>query len=345
MNKDEEMLGIGAVLSSYIYGDFTPANDNEISIGEQPNEFFFLKNMSKEDVHVYATKKNESQKRKVYVVFRGTTNKNHWQEAKITWPIIATSTENMKRNWWSNYFNDRLEYVSEKLDLLDEPKSNLEITFAGHSLGGTMSRVAATHFHDHAYQSKGFNFNPGNGLLSNPLLFKLASGFLKKHTEKLIDFAIPAGFREGAKLLTKHVSNDMLGTILNQTKFHNKINAQHNTYGDIVSILGGFQSDSTFYKNKQGDYWNFLSNHDMDKLRDQVLEDIGLTQLSIKEHPTDEPIPDVKIFRLNRSKIEIPQELQNYRIDPLQIRDIDNFQPMVTLSRLNYYNDLNKFNF
>lgn len=341
---DSELTAIGAVLSSYIYGDLIPSENHTVSIGTAPNEFFFLRNLSKHDVHMFATTLSAEEARKVFVVFKGTTD---YKLALETWPIIASGTENVKRNYWSEYFNERLDYVTEKLAALNETKETLELHFAGHSLGGSMAKVAANHFYDNAYQTKGYAFNPGNGLLANQLVFKLAKDFLKKHSNNLIGFYTPEYAHEGLKTLKDKVVDELLGNWMNSTKFHPKHTRQHVTIGDPASLLG-LDKDTTFYKNEQGDYWNFFSNHDMENLKKQVLDDINLHEIVLKHHHEGAaqraPVPDVLMFRLNRSVLKIPEELQNYKLDPLQLNDIDNFQPLVALSRINFLNDLNKFN-
>ena len=345
-SKAEQLRAIGAVLSSYVYGELP---EGEVSIGDQPNEFWLQRDLSTDDLHIFATKKQEGIKRKVFVSHRGT---NSGAEAIETWPIIATSTENLKYNLWSNYFNDRIAYVADALRKLDTNPKDLNLNFAGHSLGGTMSRVAALHFYDQGYESRGFSFNPGNGILSSSIAYKMTQEYIKKNSDRLVEYVVPGPMAEGAKMLKNKVSEEMLGNWLNSTKYHNHITEQHNTLGDAVSALGSFEGDTSFYLNKEGSWWNMMSNHDMNLLRDQILLETGFPEMGVKESAAVEGASqsadeDVVLPRDRKRMLghDVPkQSTKRARIDPLQIRDIETFQPIVTLSRLSFFNDMNKFN-
>ena len=87
----------------------------------------------------------------------------------------------------------------------------------------------------------------------------------------------------------------------------------------------------------------------MDRLAQAVQDDMGI-HTTIKQHheeeATTEPeVKDVTMFRigglLDKQHIPVP----NVRtIDPLTIQDVQNTSDMVILSRINYLNNINKFN-
>ena len=313
-----ETRAIAAVLASYIYGDFVPMG-NDVSI----SDYWFYKNMSKHDLYVFSTK-NRS---KVFFTFRGTTNMN---EAITTWPIIASSTENIRRNFWSSYFNDRIEYVAEKLKFF--PKENLEIFFSGHSLGGTMSRVASLHFNDLGYNSKGFSFNPGNGILSNRIVNTIAQKFLKSHVNKAVKFLTPNGVPDEVVTILKQSTIDpIIKEWTNFTKFHPPNNEIHRTNGDVVSLLGGFGDDTTTYESP-GRWWDVLSNHDMDHLSNRVQEDSNFFFNVQEDVKKEEELKDLKVFRIRKflsHKGNVPKPPHIDLLHP----EIKMFTPWITLSR------------
>lgn len=330
---------IAAVLSEYIYGDFVSIGETPIYIGEGAEKYYFLKNISNEDTYVFSTRSRD----KLFFVFRGTTSGS---EAFETWPIIATSTEYVQRNFWSNYFNDRVAFTKETLEKLKLTNETTTVFTAGHSLGGSAARVTGVALKKAGYNTTSYVFNQGSGIMASKTIASLAKRFLETHINTAVKWLYVSNpeLGQAIELLKGQTIDKYIDSWTDDRRFHPEHVEKHRTTGDVVSFLGAFDlggdSVNAWYNNPEGSWYDILSHHDMTILKNQILTDMNSNTMSVKEEGEEEeerPQHSFSMFRMKRQRVAVDP------IDPLHPR-IQSAQPWIALSRANYINDLNKFN-
>lgn len=329
---------IAAVLSEYAYGDFIAVDEEPVYIGEGTNKYYFLKNMSKDDAYVFGTRSRD----KIMFAFRGTTSGS---EALETWPVIATSTEYAQRNFWSSYFNDRVDFVKNTLQKMKLTNETTAVYTAGHSLGGSTARVTGVALKKAGYNTTSYVFNQGSGVMASKTIAVLAKRFLETHVNTAVKWLYVNNpeLGQAIELLKRQTVDRYIDSWTDDRRFHPEHVEKHRTFGDVVSFLSAFDvggdSVNQWYNNPSGSWYDVLSHHDMTILKNQILSEMNSDTTSVKEgeEEEEERRHSFSLFRMQRQRVAVDP------IDPLHPR-IHSAEPWVTLSRANFINDINKFN-
>jgi len=330
---------IAAVAASYVYGDFVANSDGQVSVGHDNNEYFFYKHLSTDDQYVFVTKAVPP---KVMIASRGTST---WAEARDTVPTIVMSAENMQYNPLSSYFSSRVAKMDKLLAHL-RPK---EVVFTGHSLGGTTSRVFHTTFKD-KYNSRGYAFNPGSGILTNRHTNKMARDFVNDHVDKAIlwvagkavDWIMPHLGEEGTSLatqiavsLSRSAAQNIIDDFTDERKFDPDGFELHRMDGDVISAMGATGRNSFWYENN-GWFYDVVSNHDMEAMHNKVKWANDQKELTVKG--------DIMPFQVSeKTYAEMQRRAHIDYMEPGSSLQ-QGFEAFVDESRFAYLDFVNKFN-
>ena len=329
----QERNAISAILSDYVY--HYSNQSKRLKIGEVSP--YYLDN-STDGINIWKTKEDRPG---YMVVLRGTSTIVDTQ----TWPQIILSQETNLYLPHFNHFNDINGYVKDYFDDEGVKDNYQDVIFTGHSLGGTASRVAKQNFPG----SSAILHDPGTGLLADQNIQKILRSFLKAN----IGMVVKSANNYMSPILGEPIANglSLLGyqwmnhQITSYTKFNMENVSIHRTENDIVSQMGSRLPNVTTYKNP-GVKYNFLDNHKMDYLAEQVKELYGMEHLKIEEIPNElveDTIKDINKFAFNHWVLDIRSPHNTRQV--LGKESIYNQTNLIISSRNSYRKDLNQFNF
>lgn len=346
MSNTDLDRAIAAVLANHAYSDYKVLSSGQLSVGEGPdNTYFYWGSMSTKDSHFWRTKDDNN----IMVALRGTSTADH---VVRTWPVIGASLERLDRNSFLPYFDffqNQTSHIKNVLENQIGVDSFDKVIFTGHSMGGAAARVNAERFPG----SRAFTFDQGAGVLTNPLVNRLTSKFLRSHigqlvetaaTSALLQYAIPTGIispTTGASVvsLTKDWAKHALGEYMRASHYLGNNTEHHRTQYDLVSGLSAWNNNTFTYPAKAPMY-DILSNHDMEHLMKSVLNSTNMTsRIFVKElgeETVKVVVEEIAKDVLAKQPIYMRREVPHHIIDILGRRNIMNTGVLVAESRANW---------